>query len=468
MDRGKIVDRLVADMTGIPEVAGLMEAMRSGHLCVEGEVPGGRSLKGDEKEFDEPVGNWDGLAYLQRGWKMEMRIAEQFARLVRGSSRTDWKPSSAGIRTSLRPEQNRAVEKGLEVGGLFFLTGGPGTGKTHTVAELVKLSGFAEKDVVATAPTGKATAELRRRLGGVRATTLHKLLTIKSPEDPFFSVVTLDAKMVVVDECSMIDAGMWGALLAAIPEGRPLILVGDKDQLPPVEAGTVYEELCSWVAKYLPERHAHLDQCVRTDAGSIVADRARAVREGRMIPLKPLEQFRPEDFKDLYRGNEFAILSCLKEGYHGVRAINARMAEAVGTVSRVPVMATRSDYEYGIRNGETGIFEGPEKGPDTGPDLGGGGTLRFRERVLPASLFPHVELAYAVSVHKSQGSEYERVVLVVPKGAEVFGREILYTGITRARSAVEVYGDEATVGCCLKKRSKKLSGLVRRLSAVPC
>src|SRR5690606_35057060 len=145
--------------------------------------------------------------------------------------------------------------------------------------------------------------------------------------------------------------------------------------------------------------------------------------------------------------------SCLRKGPFGVEAIN----ELMWGEEEIPIIVTRTDKRMGLSNGEMGILVKKNEGRSLGKD----DVARFGQREFPAVLLPEFELAYCLSVHKSQGSEFERVVLRVPKGAEVFGREILYTGITRAKESVEVLGDEGVIEECLKESAMKKSGIRR-------
>lgn len=147
-----------------------------------------------------------------------------------------------GEMEGLNGGQRSAVEKGLSE-SVVCITGGPGTGKSYTVAKIVEAFGGS---VCVCAPTGKAVSLLKEKMD-VEVGTLHRLLGVKEGKDILFGEGVLDYEMVIVDECSMIDVGMWARLLRAIKSGTRLILVGDHDQLPPVEAGTVFGELCSYM-----------------------------------------------------------------------------------------------------------------------------------------------------------------------------------------------------------------------------
>lgn len=472
MDDDVLVDGLVAEQVGVPVVAELMEAVRGGHLCVRttAEGVGVRQLEGHEEWFEEPVGVWNDLVYLQRCWVLESRVVRELKRLMVDVKRVDF-----GEGGELNERQAEAVRKGLGC-SVFCLSGGPGTGKSHTVVELVKR--FGGKVVVA-APTGKAVSGLKGRLD-VECGTLHRLLGIRGMMDILYGKTVLDADMVVVDECSMIDVGMWGALLRAVCTGTRLVLVGDHDQLPPVEAGTVYGEICGWMRERHPEGYVFLDRCMRSDQAEIL-EQAAAVKRGEVV--KGIEWGKRLDvgmWKKCFQGpmrgevdvqalleemKGFRILSCMRQGPFGVEAINRELLERFrsdyqeGDVWPIPVMVTRTSYRLEVCNGEMGVLLKRSGSVELGKD----DLVYFEDRSVPAVLLPGLEWGYAISVHKSQGSEYDRVALVVPPGSEFFGREILYTGITRARVSLEIYGNEETLELCVAGSAQKLSGIRRKL-----
>lgn len=449
-----IIDQLVAEAAEVPVVRELMEAARHGHLCMKGEAKGMRVLEGGEEWFEEPVGQWGDLLYLQRCWVMESRIVAELRRLM-----VDVKPLDMVDVRDLNGKQQEAVKKGLRC-SVFCLSGGPGTGKTHTVAELVRQHGG---EVIVTAPTGKAVAQLKERISGVQAGTLHALLGIRSLADVMWGEGQLDADMVVVDECSMIDVGMWGALLRGIKEGTRLILVGDYHQLPPVEVGTIYGEICLWMRQ---EQCTHLDECMRSDRVEIL-EMAEKVKSGGVIDGRLLKEVDMGRWVRLFQRGDFRILSSMREGSYGVDAINREMMrlfrqEYEGGEWKIPVMATETNYEQGVFNGEMGVLIKQS----ISDQLEAEDVLCFGEKKIPAVLLPGFELAYAISVHKSQGSEYDHVALVMPPGSEVFGREVLYTGITRARMSLEVYGEVETLKLCAARSAQKLSGIRKKLERI--
>ena len=192
---------------------------------------------------------------------------------------------------------------------------------------------------------------------------------------------------------------------------------------------------------------------------------ARKVREGEKVECRPLEGL---DWKGRFPGpgsdpkglNNFRLISCLRKGPWGVDELNRRIYEELagefkeGMVWPIPIMVTQTSYRLGIFNGETGVLL---------KRMGEEDVAVFEEREIPAVLIPRYEYGYCLSVHKSQGSEYREVALVVPKGSEEFGREILYTGLTRAREVVVIWGDQEAFEQCLSKTSMRASRIAERL-----
>lgn len=383
-----------AKLLGQDELKQVMEDAELGHLYTKADFDFDPSL---------PLVKEEGRIYLKRNFLFENMIASHLNRI--------W---SANVKPLYI--LNDAVT---------ILTGGPGTGKSHKIRELIKKLP-ASMRVHLAAPTGKAA----NKIGGE---TLHSLLRVKRPKDLLEKVPLIRADLVIIDECSMIDAGMWAHLFSAIPTGCRLLLVGDPDQLPPVEAGTIFTEVVEFVKMHRKQSHIHLTKCYRTDQLDILK-MADLAREGKMIDFETsIGRLDPA----------WQYLSCVKEGPWGVQTIN-RMMPKEG--ERVPIIITRNDREVGLFNGDTGYLE----------------EGRFNGLV-PVEALPPYDLAYCLSVHKSQGSEYPNVVVLVPPGSEVFGREILYTAITRAREKVRVISDEATLSACLARTSRRRSSLAAKL-----
>ncbi|MCH9608465.1 MAG: RecBCD enzyme subunit RecD [Chlamydiales bacterium] len=313
----------------------------------------------------------------------------------------------------LNEEQQAAVSHALSH-ALTLVCGGPGTGKTFTAASLIQ---HFPGSVVVAAPTGKAAANLRAALPNCNVKTVHALLREK-----------IEAELVVIDEGSMIDAERMAKLFAAIP--HRLVLFGDPNQLPPVEAGSLFADLAE-------KGCIELTQCLRAELQEII-DLAEAVKCGKEIPYQPLPPF--DEVIEMVRKRESAVLTPLRKGLYGSDSLNQ---SAYRGEARVPIMVMCNDRQIDLYNGDVGYLEGE--------------SAHFGKRKVARHLLPPFTYAYALSVHKSQGSEYDNVVLLLPQGSERFGREMLYTAVTRAKKHVTIFAAEGVVEKILSTQTKRLS-----------
>ncbi len=406
------------------------------------------------------------------------------------------------------------------------ITGGPGTGKTTRIAALLveTLERDPELRVALAAPTGKAAARLsesvRLRLDAMQASpavrarvpqsarTLHRLLGYQPDRDRFWSRagVPLPYDLVILDEASMVDVLLMDALVAALPTHATLLLVGDQDQLASVEAGDVLGAICRvahdvGAGHVLHDRVVRLTRSYRFEAHPAIAAAAAAILAGDAVALSavvhdvaradvrwvPAPHDRAELLALLVPHLEtclaaatpaaaltalegFRVLCAEREGTWGVAGINAeveRWLRSQGTViterwyHRRPVMVIANDYGTQLFNGDVGVawdtdgellvhFPGPE------------GTTRA---VQPARL-PETQTAWAMTVHKAQGSEFTNVIVMLPaKGSRVLGRELLYTAVTRARSHVLIVGDESVMRSAVSRTVRRGSGLEAMLRA---
>jgi len=439
---------------------------------------------------------------------------------------------------------------------VVLLTGGPGTGKTTTIARVLALSvGAALRDgrslrVALAAPTGKAAARLSEALresyahllarGSIdaalrdalpsTASTLHRLLGGR-PESVHFrhdAKHPLATDLVIVDEASMVDLPLMCKLVEAVPLGAGLILLGDRDQLPSVETGDVLAALCdaagagnAWppaIAQPLqaalgtsvavrddggaPFMRVELDRSHRQSAELDIGGMSAAVRVGdaeRVITDLRAHAYRGvgwhfgreaaltafvldhalPHYRAVASASDVAsalamlrrhrILTAVREGEAGSQILNARIAQALqGPGAREdaffhgrPVMIRENSYRHGLYNGDVGLVWRDADGDtrvwfetDAGP-----------RAWLPAALPAH-ESAFALTVHKSQGSEFDEVLLVLPeRSVRVSSRELIYTGITRARRSLTLCANEDVLAEAIARRAQRWSGLARRLVA---
>ncbi|MBO4539559.1 MAG: ATP-dependent RecD-like DNA helicase [Clostridia bacterium] len=376
-------------------------------------------------------------------------------------------------------EKQKEAIKSVFHNGVTVITGGPGTGKTTIIKGVVALMRLRRKKVTLAAPTGRACKRITEATGE-EARTLHRLLGIDFSSDrrSYDEINPLPVDVLIVDEISMADIYIFNALLKAVPTGARLVLVGDKDQLPSVSCGNILSDtiesgLVNTV--FLTEVH-------RQAEGSYIVTNAHRINNGQMPVYKGAKDFffisRSEEDAvqevvgmvktriPAYLGvtpSDVQVLAPMKKSVVGVENLNAVLQDALnprGTEKELGqsrfrvgdrVMQTSNNYqlEWKRDDGEhgTGIFNG---------DLGKvvafdkeGMTVLFEDgkRVVYAgSDADEIMLAYAVSVHKSQGSEFPVVILVLGSGGyTLLTRNLLYTAVTRARKMVVVIGSEATV-----------------------
>ncbi|MCB1135408.1 MAG: exodeoxyribonuclease V subunit alpha [Chlamydiia bacterium] len=527
-------------------LAYLSAARRAGHLCIrvqegglhpapgsllsqEGEEPdlasleeelleGLRSLPEDVVGKDAsatPVVHWGNLYYFQKAWAQETSFLAHLERLLQGApslqiAREAVESAVRGLEDAKRllPEQADAIRK-VSQGSLTLICGGPGTGKTYTAGQCLRLlsDALAEEGrplhVLLAAPTGKAAANLQaslqKAMGGqglaMTAQTLHGLLGIGRRQK---RVGPLMADLILVDECSMVDAGLMAELFASVPSGARLVLLGDRYQLPPVESGSFFSALAS--GQSLSDCTVTLKTCVRAELKGLV-DVAERVKVGdstfiedlcsgafQGIGWRDFAAFESERsffnraladaaqplflsgpigdpkqiLQDLAR---FRLLCPLRKGPFGVESINRLLGQVhrdhVRGLAIAPIMICKNDYRLGLFNGEVGaLVRHPGDGmrdyalfPGEGDEI----------RRLPALQLPQYELAYCMSVHKSQGSEFNKVLLLLPPGSEWFGREVLYTGITRSKQSLEIWASRSVLGDTVALESERLSGCVDRM-----
>jgi exodeoxyribonuclease V alpha subunit len=421
-------------------------------------------------------------------------------------------------------QQKRAALLALEK-RLVIISGGPGTGKTSTVVHLLAglLTQHPALRIALAAPTGKARArlleamrqyavhvpeEIRARLP-TEAVTIHRLLGAR-PDGSFShhagDLLAIDA--LIVDEASMLDLALAKRLLEALPDHAHIILLGDKDQLASVESGAVFAELSAQqgalkdsVVWFRDNFRFKADSGPGRLAADISGARADAalgwLRRGEEASVRWLEDagrglssaaidylvagFEPyfdsvrRDVVDRASINaafgKFRVLCAIRDGARGVDRINELLDARARASLEVPlspwypgrpVLVTRNDYALNLMNGDVGIAL---------PDQGGGLSVYFADSdgglraVAPAHMPPH-DTAYATTVHKAQGSEFDEVMLILPdRASPVVTRELLYTAVTRARARVTLCAGEAVIRAAIDSPTRRFSGLRARLAS---
>ena len=406
-------------------------------------------------------------------------------------------------------QQEQAIREAAS-SGLLLITGGPGTGKTTVLRGILNLLGNLQLRYLLAAPTGRAAKRLSE-VTGEDASTIHRLL--ESGIDPATGKMAfardednpLKCDAVVVDEMSMVDVLLLSSLLRAIPKGKRLILVGDPDQLPPVGPGFPFSDMLR--SGCLPT--VCLTEIFRQAQKSLIVMNAHRVNRGELPELKTVTS----DFFFMRRGNEesvtqlirdlcatrlpknmgiqpseIQVLSPTRKGGVGTAALNKLLQAALNppapekkekpygeSVFREGdrIMQIRNNYDImwrqtdgtavgtGIFNGDVGVIREIDLQQETL-------TVAFddKEADYDFTQLGELELAYAVTVHKSQGSEYRAVILAAWNGSPyLLNRSVLYTAITRARELLIIVGREETVAAMTEnaKKNRRYTGLKLRL-----
>lgn len=464
------------------------------------------------------------LLYLDRYWRQERLIADSVdARRARPPADVDETRLAVALARLFDEDADPLQGKAAEIAARRWLTivaGGPGTGKTTTVARMLAV--LADLDgrpprIALAAPTGKAAARLeesvrnevaklepadRERLGTLRASTIHRLLGWKPGARSRFlhdRDHPLPFDVVVLDEASMVSLTMMARLIEAVPFAARLVMVGDPGQLASVEAGSVLGDLVRRTARgETGGAVAAVDGVVtlttvhRTDnveitdlAAAITAGDADAVvsllTEGKTVQLVPsgdaairhdvlssgsalVEAAEAGDVSAALAAlNRHRVLCAHLTGPHGVADWGKRIETwLVGVVPEVreewyvgrPLLVTSNDAVLGLFNGDTGVVvhhDGRMQAAFPGPE---------GPRLIATNRLGEVATVHAMSVHKSQGSEFDAVTLVLPDiGSPLLTRELFYTGVTRAKQRVRVVGSEAAVRAAVSTRIHRASGL---------
>ncbi len=400
--------------------------------------------------------------------------------------------------------QKEAIRQALSK-GLLILTGGPGTGKTTTLNAIIRILELKGEKVLLAAPTGRA-AKRMSELTGKEAKTIHRLLEVEWDENdrPVFSrneKNLLECDALVIDELSMVDITVFEAVLRALPLGCRFVLVGDCDQLPSVGPGNVLGDLIA--TNLLPV--VQLNEIFRQSMQSLIVTNAHRIVSGKMPELS----VHSSDFFFL-RGNEpggiastivslcgtrlpagygyspmtdIQVLCPGRKGELGTVELNRKLQAELnppdkkkaeitisGTLFREgdKVMQIKNNYNLpwtkfdgtageGVFNGDLGILCGIDRRASTM-------TVQMEDRVVLYELesAAELELAYAMTIHKSQGNEFAAVVMPMYPGApQLYYRNLLYTGITRAKSLLILVGTQRTVQTMVEndKKTRRYTGL---------
>jgi len=486
-----ILDRIVKNSPRDPEtkkvILNLLEGAKEGHLCSliaeDTTLPSTLCSLGDDSDPypKTPLVKQGNRLYLQKNWALETLVLKKISELI------DRVPSDLSLSlfkeniskmTSLQEAQVKALYIGFER-SLAVFTGGPGTGKTYTAGCFIRLLCQNRPYKVAiAAPTGKAAAHLESALrvqgsmpDGLKceSTTLHRLLKLQPGMQRLNSDWKIDADLVVVDEASMLDPSLLLHLLNAIGPHTRLLLLGDPHQLPPVEGGSLFPEIAELFGQ-------KLERSIRMGEGSLF-ELSKAILEGKLDQIShesidweklidkvceilpnPIYASEPDPRSCLEEQKQFRILCVLRQGPFGVDSLNQRLLTHFKGKSgwfAIPILVVQNDPKRQLYNGTTGVLIRDKAYFLFGDKL----------RMIPEGSLPRYEAAFFLSVHKSQGSEFDEVLAIFPQGSERFGKEALYTAVTRAKKKVTVWIDSSTLEATINVSGKKRTGFIARRSA---
>ncbi|GAB4214895.1 MAG: ATP-dependent RecD-like DNA helicase [Roseiflexaceae bacterium] len=446
------------------------------------------------------------LVYLLPFFHAERGVAARLRDLMRGPSRiaaffreANWPrvfehlADRRGL--ALTPLQQQAVQMAL-VNKVGILTGGPGTGKTTCLRTLILALEQRGCRYLLASPTGRAAKRLSEATGAPAA-TIHRLLEFSPIGGPHFKrndEFPLDADVVVVDEVSMLDILLANNLLKAIPHDAHVLFVGDADQLPSVGPGRVLRDMLD--SQAVPS--IHLDAIFRQAGNSGIVSNAHRINHGEYPHTRGLEDFFffPSPDADacaelvadlvarripgrfgLDPRRDIQVLSPTHRGQAGVASLNGLLQQALNpprqnlvehrlgaTIFRVGdrVLQLRNNYDLEVYNGDIGevlVIDPVEQLLTVGYD-------GEREVAYDFGLLDELTLAYAISVHKSQGAEYPCVVIpLLTQHYTLLQRNLLYTAVTRAKQLVVLVGDKRAIAIAVNNNrvEQRYTGLARRL-----
>lgn len=521
-------------------VALAVRALREGSVCVDlstvaddigdgGGLPwpapdelvtavAGSSLTGTAIRLDHGR-----LVYLDRYWREEQQVCTDLLALSAHASPAITGTELERLFPPTRFAEQRAAAQLALTQPVTVLTGGPGTGKTTTVARLLALLAQAAHParlrIALAAPTGKAAARLQEavtaevatlepadqaRLSGLRAVTLHRLLGRRPDSASRFKHHRgnrLPHDVIVVDETSMVSLTLMARLLEAVRPDARLLLVGDPDQLTSVQAGAVLADLVDGLADHPSIKIAALRTTHRF--GAAIGGLAEAIRSGdtdQVLTLlragdpaiefvedaDPAATLRPVLAGHALKVREYALLGagddglaamdehrllCAhRDGPYGVRHWNRQVerwiTDETGQATWSPwypgrpLLVTANDYALGIYNGDTGLVTA---GPD-GVQVHIAGATATQQ--FSPSRIVDVETMYALTIHKSQGSQADEVTVILPPAdSRLLTRELFYTAVTRAKKKVRIVGSADEVRAAVARQALRASGLRDRLRA---
>ncbi len=553
--------------------------LEEGHICLdienlnEEEKVDLEKLRNSPLVTSDPENNiqpfvlFNDKFYLQRYFYYESKILNKIKILSSNDKKEDRQKALTGIKDfvlNIFADNNNEKTPWQMIGSLgavinnfMIITGGPGTGKTTTIAKflaiLYKLN--PGLSIAITAPTGKAAArmnesllnageknenipeEIKNKLKKISTSTIHRLLggNFQGTHFRYNENNRLRHDVIIVDESSMIDAAMMSKLFEAVKDDGKLILLGDKNQLASVEAGSIFGDLCNTPEKtnlfcqedidffnkfitgkkissdhisennnVLTGKVIELQHSYRFDENEDIGKFSSLVINGNTNPdllIKPFKDckaknqcvklsgnYNDREFYDLLKYYEeyakeediekafeklkkIMILCAVREGEYGYKAYNILVEKYLSSKGLIipgnsfydkqPVMITSNDYSLGVFNGDNGIIRENKK---TGQKR-----IYFQDengiKDFPVVNINSFQTAYAMTIHKSQGSEYDNVVIIIPddENHKILSRQLLYTAVTRARKNVLILGNDNVIIESVKRKINRISGIRERI-----
>lgn len=467
-------------------------------------------------EQPSPLVRAEDYLYFYRQWQQENQLAEQLTHIL-----SPIRPVTVQFDPSemVNSRQKQAILLAA-THAFSLITGGPGTGKTYTLVRIVKALQQAQPDlrIALAAPTGKAAQRMQSVLDiafaqlGIAsshiqtAQTIHRLLGLGTSGKPrYHAQARLPYDLIVLDEASMLDLALASLLFDAIAPGTRVIILGDADQLAAVDAGAVLADLQQTPA--LQQYQMHLTESKRFEAtqgigqlaSTILAQDtsgfwqtfAKAENQAIVQHINPQQLSDQQLFDQLWQGflpfvealqtgvsvqqlfsifDQYRILTAMRAGRLGVKRLNQEMSrrlqQSLGQTlgfgawfSGRPVLMNRNDYGLQLSNGDIGLCL---------PDDSGKWQVYFPHLSQPIAVtrlpLHDISTAFAMTVHKSQGSEFNRVAVVLdPAAQSLLSRELLYTAVTRAKQQVVLWSDPEAANQALQHRLIRHTGLKRQL-----
>lgn len=418
-------------------------------------------------------------------WNEESKIAKSIKVIENMSKKKEIKNE---VFEEICQKQNIVLSKSqkealacVEKNGFSIITGGPGSGKT-TLINLI-LSYFKkeipEEEICLCAPTGCAAQNLSDKTGMI-AETVHKVLGI-TPYSETKNIVTkkINAKVCVIDECSMLDTNLAYLLFTSLPKDAYIYLVGDVNQLPSIGYGQVFADIIN--SKLIPVYE--LKEVHRQGADSTIVKNANKIIKGETdLETDPtfniMTVLSPEDAYELATSyiqniediNKYQVLSPIKKTYAGTYKLNAGIQEVTNPYKDAlfrygaynfkmhdKVIMINNNYNKGYYNGDTGeIIDADDYGIEI--------KLNKKCIYIEKENFEDIALAYAITIHKSQGSEYKNVIIILTDESSLMSnRNLIYTAVTRAKESVTIIETKGALNACIKKEMQKRNTLLLKM-----